>query len=142
MIPDSLGVIGKTLRSTKTRPMDRVDIAFRVIERVHGKATQKVDVSGSLFKDMFALLDQRERDRKTIEVHGRNLTESSELPAADTGQIEDAEVRASESQAGVGTDSPTERSGSPVSSPDASIKDPIDSYLDTHFPVTEKPRQA
>jgi hypothetical protein len=58
------------LDSTEEKRSLKVDTAFKLLERTHGKPKQSVDMGGNLLKDLFELLDQRDATSavRTIEV--------------------------------------------------------------------------
>lgn len=56
-LSDSVKVILETIRDTQARNSLRVDTAFKLMERTHGKPKQSVEVSSSSIKDLFDRLD-------------------------------------------------------------------------------------
>jgi predicted transcriptional regulator len=70
MIPKALTAISEVLDSTEEKRSLKVDTAFKLLERTHGKPKQSVDMGGNLLKDLFELLDQRDATSavRTIEV--------------------------------------------------------------------------
>lgn len=59
MLPRAYETIWETLEDRGEKQSVRVDTAFRVIERLHGKPKQAVEVGGTLLKDVFAMLDRQ-----------------------------------------------------------------------------------
>lgn len=57
MVKQCLSVIDEVLNNPNEKSALKVDAAFRVLERTHGKPRQIVEVEGSLLKDLFARLD-------------------------------------------------------------------------------------
>lgn len=76
-LPDSVELITKVIRDDQQKTSLRVDTAFRLIERTHGKAKQAIELGGSLIKDLFQQLDAANR-AKTISVDSRAVPTEAE----------------------------------------------------------------
>lgn len=77
MIPKALTAIHEVLDSPEEKRSLKVDTAFRLLERTHGKPKQSVDMGGNLLKDLFELLDQRDAEHgKQRVVETERVTEA------------------------------------------------------------------
>lgn len=85
-LPDAVELITATIRDDQQKASLRVDTAFRLIERTHGKAKQAIELGGSLIKDLFQQLDAASR-AKTISVDARSIpTEAEWTDAKDSAE--------------------------------------------------------
>lgn len=75
MLPKATEVIRNVLENDQARDALRVETAFRLMDRTHGKAMQKIEVGGSMIKSLFEQLDAMK-----------------EVPADVTPDYEDAEI--------------------------------------------------
>lgn len=57
MIPKALRVVDEVLTNPQEKASTRVDAAFRLFDRTHGKAVQRVEHGGSLIRELFRRLD-------------------------------------------------------------------------------------
>lgn len=58
------------------------ETAFALIERTHGKATQKIEASGTLLADLYSMLDARAAAAGTWEATAQEVTEAEIIPEA------------------------------------------------------------
>lgn len=88
MIPKALRAIDDVLSKQTDNFREQVwkkDAALQLFDRTHGKPTQKIEASGNLLSDLFALLDQRDAPQppKDISVESRNLDSGGERAEAE-----------------------------------------------------------
>lgn len=76
-LPDATQLITEVIRNDQEKTSLRVDTAFRLLERTHGKAKQAIELGGSLIKDLFQQLDAANR-AKTIQVDSRSIPVEAE----------------------------------------------------------------
>lgn len=98
MIPKALRAIDDVLSKQTDNFREQVakkDAALQLFDRTHGKPTQRIEASGNLLSDLFALLDQRDSapQPKDIPTESRNLdsesesVETQETPQANEGAL-------------------------------------------------------
>jgi hypothetical protein len=88
MIPKALRAIDDVLSTTPVSMKEKVwkkDAALQLFDRTHGKPTQKIEASGNLLSDLFALLDQRDAPQapRDVPAESRNLDSGEESVEAE-----------------------------------------------------------
>ena len=77
MLPMALESVHEVLANKSEKSSLRVETAFKVFERTHGKAKQQIDVGGNLLKDLFEMMDKRDeilaQREKDIVVESKEL---------------------------------------------------------------------
>lgn len=59
-LPQAVKVVHDVLRDSTEKGSVRVDTAFRIMDRTHGKPVARFEHTGSLLKDLFSALDAKE----------------------------------------------------------------------------------
>jgi hypothetical protein len=70
-LPKALEVIDDCLNNPQAKLALRVDTAFRLMDRTHGKPKQQVEHTGTLLKDLFAELDRRSGHGPALDVESK-----------------------------------------------------------------------
>ncbi|HUR99859.1 MAG TPA: hypothetical protein VMZ26_17480 [Pyrinomonadaceae bacterium] len=115
-VSDAAKVVVETIRDEQAKRELRVDAAFRLMDRTHGKPAQKVEHTGSLLKDLFAQLDSYDPEANTpkpidIDAEWKNADPSTGRITEDTSLVdeltaeektEDGEEKRSEEEPNLG----------------------------------------
>lgn len=112
MLPKAYETIWETLRDDGAARALRVDTSFKIIERLHGKPKQSVDVGGTLLKDVFAMLDRQ-----------ASAFEKFAPKAEQAIDVTDSGAPGADGRRTQGTSSPRSASGASRLSPDPRASD-------------------